>query len=38
MVYKHAAINCKSVYSSEEKKLNITYHSLPLEDEELLCN
>ena len=38
MVYKCAAINCKSGYSSEEKKLNITYHSFPLKDEELLCN
>ena len=38
MVYKCAAINCKSGYSSEEKKLNITYHSFPLKNEELLCN
>ena len=38
MVYKCAAINCKSGYSSEEKKLDITYHSFPLKDEELLCN
>ena len=38
MVYKCAAINCKSRYSSEEKKLNITYHSFPVKDEELLCN
>ena len=37
MVYKCAAMNCKSGYSSEEKKLNITYHSFPLKDEELLC-
>ena len=38
MVYKCAAINCKSGYSSEEKKLNVTYHSFPLKNEELLCN
>ena len=38
MVYKCAAIDCKSGYSSEEKKLNVTYHSFPLKNEELLCN
>ena len=38
MVYKCAAINCKSKYSSEEKKLNITYHLFPLKNQELLCN
>ena len=37
MVYIRAAINCKSGYSSEEKKLNITYHSFLLNDKELLC-
>ena len=38
MVYKCAAIDCKSGYSSEEKNLNVTYHSFPLKNEELLCN
>ena len=38
MVYKCAAIDCKSGYSSKEKKLNVTYHSFPLKSEELLCN
>ena len=38
MIYKCATINCKSGYSSEEKKFNITYLSFPLKDEELLCN
>ena len=38
MVYKCAAINCKSGYSSEEKRLNIMYHLFPLNDEKLLCN
>ena len=38
MVYKCAAIDCKSGYSSEEKKLNVTYHLFPLKNEELLCN
>ena len=38
MVYKCAAIDCQSGYSSEEKKLNVTYHSFPLKNEELLCN
>ena len=38
MVYKCAASDCKSGYSSEEKKLNVTYHSFPLKNEELLCN
>ena len=38
MVYKCAAINCKSGYSSEEKKLNNMYHSFLLKDDELPCN
>ena len=36
MVYKCAALNCRSGYSGENKNCEITFHSFPLHDKNLL--
>jgi len=38
MVYKCAALNCRSGYDKDTKDPNVTFHSFPLEDKELLQN
>ena len=36
MVYKCAAINCRSGYDGESKDSNVTFHAFPLHDQQLL--
>jgi len=36
MVYKCSALNCRSGYTGENKDPNVTYHSFPLHDAQLL--
>ena len=36
MVYKGAAINCRSGYRGEKQNQKVTFHSFPLEDKHLL--
>ena len=36
MVYKCAAINCRSGYRGEKHDQKVTFHSFPLEDKHLL--
>ena len=36
MVYKSAAINCRSGYDEESKDPNVTFHAFPLHDQQLL--